>query len=414
MPNCDKSVWTPVQRLEWLGISWDLLSPISSIPQPRIDRLLSALSLFKDRLPFVRHRFVASIVGKIISLSPCVGNISLIMSRFLQSAVTFRDTWDTPLDLSCFQFYPQCLDEIHFWLDNCSKLNCRKLFEYSRPVSIICTDASAFACGGHALFVDKEEFELFYKAFSSMESTLDSNGRELLAILYSLKSFKSLIQGKVVKLYTDSKNASVIASKGSTSLRLQRHALEIFQFCAVNNVSIEIEWVPRSLNEYADSLSRVIDFDDWSVSTDFFAYISSLFGPFTVDRFASPDSAKCARFYSKFWCPGAEGVDAFSVDWAGENNWLVPPIYLISRTIFHLEVCGVRGVLVIPKWLSAAFWPTVFPMGGLRPSVRQVVEFSDPSFVFAPFRDGHNTIFCPFRFRSAVLALLLDGSSLLF
>ena len=65
---------------------------------------------------------------------------------------------------------------------------------------------------------------------------------------------------------------------------------------------------------YADSFSRVIDFDDWSVSTDFVAYISSLFGPFIVDRFASPDSAKWARFYSKFWCAGAEGVDAFSVD----------------------------------------------------------------------------------------------------
>ena len=151
------------------------------------------------------------------------------MSRFLQSAVTFRDAWDTLLDLSRFQIYPQCLDEINFWLDNYAKLNLRKLFEYLRPVSIICTDASAFACGGHALFVDKEEFQLFYKVFSSMESTLDSNGKELLAILYSLKSFKSLTKGKVVKLYTDSKNACIIASKGSTSLRLQRHALEIFQ-----------------------------------------------------------------------------------------------------------------------------------------------------------------------------------------
>ena len=108
-------------------------------------------------------------------------------------------------------------------------------------------------------------------------------------------------------------------------------------------------------------------------------------------------------------------MDAFSVDWAGENNWLMPPIYLNSRAIFHLEVCGARGVLVIRKWLSAAFsWPTVFSMGGLRPSVRQVVEFSDPSFVFAPVRDDHNTIFCPFRFKSAVLASLLDGSSLVF
>ena len=90
----------------------------------------------------------------------------------------------------------------------------------------------------------------------------------------------------------------------------------------------------------------------------------------------------------------------------------MPPIYLISRTIFHIEVCGARGVLVIPKWFSAAFWPIVFPMEGLRPSVCQVVEFSDPSFVFASVRDGHNTIFCLFRFKSAVLALLLDGSSL--
>ena len=154
------------------------------------------------------------------------------MSRFLQSAVSFRDAWDTPLDLSRFQFYPQCLDEINFWLDNCAKLNCsRYLSTPGQFLLSVLTLLSAFACGGNALFVEKEEFDSFYKAFSSMESTLDSIGREkLLAILYSLKSFKSLIQGKVVKLYTDSKNASIIASKGSTSHRLQRHALEIFQF----------------------------------------------------------------------------------------------------------------------------------------------------------------------------------------
>ena len=77
-----------------------------------------------------------------------------------------------------------------------------------------------------------------------MESTLDSHGRELFAILYSLKSLKSLIQGNAFKLYTDSKNASIIASKGSTALTLQRQVLEIFQFCAVYNVCIEFEWVP--------------------------------------------------------------------------------------------------------------------------------------------------------------------------
>ena len=109
------------------------------------------------------------------------------------------------------------------------------------------------------------------------------------------------------------------------------------------------------LTEYADSLSRVVHFDDWSVSTAFFDYIASLFGSFTVDRFASHYSAKCARFYSKFWCPSSEGVDAFSVDWAGENNWLVPPVYLIGRTIFHLEACGARGVLCCPLLAFSSF-----------------------------------------------------------
>ena len=76
-----------------------------------------------------------------------------------------------------------------------------------------------------------------------MESTLDSNGREMLAILYVLRSFKALVRAKVVKLYTDNKNASIISMKGSMSLRLQRQALEIFQFCAMNNVTVEIEWI---------------------------------------------------------------------------------------------------------------------------------------------------------------------------
>ena len=36
-----------------------------------------------------------------------------------------------------------------------------------------------------------------------------------------------------------------------------------------------------------------------------------------------------------FWTPGCEHVNAFSRDWAGENNWLVPPVYLISSTPRH-------------------------------------------------------------------------------
>ena len=69
---------------------------------------------------------------------------------------------------------------------NCVKLNCRKLFEYSQPVLIICTDASDFACGGHAHFVGKEEFDLFIRRFLLLNPLLIAMpGREMLAILYA-------------------------------------------------------------------------------------------------------------------------------------------------------------------------------------------------------------------------------------
>ena len=87
------------------------------------------------------------------------------------------------------------------------------------PIPVVFSD---FACGGHALFVDKEEIDLFYKAFSSLESNLDSNSRDLSAISYALKSFyKSVIKRKLVKLFTRSRNAAVISNKDSTSLRLR-------------------------------------------------------------------------------------------------------------------------------------------------------------------------------------------------
>ena len=114
------------------------------------------------------------------------------MSRFLQSSVTFGDAWDTPIYLSSLKFYQQCMDEVSFWFDNCSFLNC-KMIEYCRPVPIICTDASGF---WHALFVDKDEFGLLYKDISSMESALDSNGTELLAILYAQSLLHRLFRVK--------------------------------------------------------------------------------------------------------------------------------------------------------------------------------------------------------------------------
>ena len=231
------------------------------------------------------------------------------------------------MDFRFYQFFPECLQEIDFWLSNCARLNGRSLTPYSLPVILVYSDNSSIACGGCAFRVDSEEYYLLFQEFCSLESGSDSNARELLAILYGLKSFRASLTDKVDKLFTDSKNAASIFAKGSNSLRLHALALEIFAYSAAHDISLEVEWIPRSLNSCADSVSRVIDYDDWTVSTIFFHHVNSTFGPFDVVRFASSLSAKCERFYSKFWCPGCEGVDACGASWGGVNNYLVPPVF---------------------------------------------------------------------------------------
>ena len=60
-----------------------------------------------------------------------------------------------------------------------------------------------------------------------------------------------------------------------------------------------MEWIPRTKNELADYTSWIVDLDDWQVSPSVFSMIDSMWGPHTVDRFASPSNAQLVRFNSK-------------------------------------------------------------------------------------------------------------------
>ena len=78
---------------------------------------------------------------------------------------------------------------------------------------------------------------------------------------------------------------------------------------------------------------------------------------FTVDRFADDLNTKCKKFNSKHFCPNSSEINAFSCNWKNDFNWLCPPIYLVGKTIRHLQMCKGRGVLFVPLWESAYFWP---------------------------------------------------------
>ena len=67
--------------------------------------------------------------------------------------------------------------------------------------------------------------------------------------------------------------------------------------------------------------------------------------------------AKLLRFYSRFWSEDCAGVDAFTLDWGNCNSYFLPPVSLISRVLKQMILCPAYGVIVLPLWRSANFWP---------------------------------------------------------
>ena len=197
--------------------------------------------------------------------------------------------------------------------------------------------------------------------FSENAHNTSSTVRELLAVQYCLQSLTSLLSNEAVRVYVDNFSASRILTAGSARPHLQAIALNIFQACLCHN--IKLTWVPRELNTIADHYSKLRDTDDWSIDHQTFQDIDDRFGKFTIDRFADNVNTKLPRFNSKYFCPNTGGVDAFTEDWAHENNWVCPPVSLIGSVFRHMRRCKASGTVFVPIWKSSYFWPLLYLNG---------------------------------------------------
>ena len=201
------------------------------------------------------------------------------------------------------------------------------------------------------------------------ERVKSSTWRETEAVRRVLLSNVNQLRGKNVKVFSDNKNVQFVLEAGSTKEDLQIIATEVNSFCVENQISLSVGWIPRSLNEKADHLSRCKDSDDWEISDYVFKELDIRWGPHTVDRFACTYNSKCIRFNTRWWMPGTEGINAFSQRWSEpENNWLVPPPRLVLLTLQKMQTDKAKGTLIIPSWPSAPFYP-VLMNGAFKRSV---------------------------------------------
>ena len=123
-----------------------------------------------------------------------------------------------------------------------------------------------------------------------------------------------------------------------------------------------------------------------------------------MDVFANDSNKKCAKFFSKWWCRGTSGVDAFCYNWEKEVCWIVPPPSLVARVILRIQQSNVVGVLIVPKWRSAPFWPLLYKDGVLVKELQLLCEYVHPKNFFWPSKHG-NQVFTEKSFSGNVLVL---------
>ncbi len=277
--------------------------------------LLSARSALRNILQinqeYMKVKDLASVVGQVISLEMAVGNVVNLMTRSVYSLINNCSSWHDKVQLDSATKL-----EFNFWLNNISKLNSKQLWPDNLiPSRIVYSDASAHACGA-ILNVDEK---VFHSNWTEEERNGSSTWRELKTVVLAAQAFELYLKNRTIAWFTNNQNVVSVVSKGSRRSELQDLALQLFAICVRSHINLDIKWVPRGLNTQADSISQILDHDDYTINDNVFRKLDSLWGPHTVDRFACCYNAKLARFNSRFYQLGIEAVDAFTQNWSYNN-----------------------------------------------------------------------------------------------
>jgi hypothetical protein len=347
--NEEKSQWEPAQYGELLGFMLDLSSGLFSVPERRVAGFKDMLQRIVDCGFVTSARQLARITGCLSSMGLALGAVVRLWTRELYRTIQQSSRWDEKFALA-----DEAKQEIIFWQENFDNSG-QPIWRASPKIEVLSySDASDVAWGGYAVQLGDNKA---VGSWSTEESTKSSTFRELKAARLVLESLVSQLEGKEVKHRTDNQGTERIMTVGSRNPELHREAILIYKLCRLHNIRLTVEWVSRDQNITADSLSRLDDPDDYMLDPECFHIIDQLWGPHTHDRFASLKTKQLPRFSSRYLNPGCEVMDAFTVSWSNENNWIFPPPYLIPRVIGHMRAGKESGTLLIPYWPSAPWWP---------------------------------------------------------
>lgn len=344
--NYEKSVLTPSTIITFLGyiINTSGRSGFAeiSIAVSRIKTLKKCIKLCL-KSDFIMAKRLAKIAGLCVSMSMVILPAKLLL-RNVYRALSSRRNWESEVCLNT-----QARVELEWWLLYVDNWNQTPII--ARPIDIqLTTDASHLGWGA-VLETYGMEASGQWNSRMSHES---SNYRELMAILMSLKSFEKKLAAKCVQIRSDNITAiAYINGMGGPCHRLTKLAKTIWSYALALNMHLQCVHLTGALNTHADALSRIHDKYNWMLHPRIFQVLDSIWGPHSIDRFASCTNTQLPRYNSWFRDPHSEAVDALAQqNWDKENNYVNCPFRLIPRVLDIVRKQKAKATIIAPIWPS--------------------------------------------------------------
>lgn len=102
--------------------------------------------------------------------------------------------------------------------------------------------------------------------------------------------------------------------------------------------------------------------DEWPTPQDFFDRVNARLGPFDLDVCATPENAKCDRYFTK-------EQDGLAQEWSGKV-WMNPPygraIGKWVKKAYESSQSGALVVCLIPARTDTAWWHDFVSKGNVR------------------------------------------------
>ena len=356
-----KSVFFPTQILVFLGFILNSITMSVKLTTDKADKLCACCNkILLQTHPTIRD--VCQLIGILVSACPGVMHGPLFCKQLeiekIQALKCNHGDFDQTMTLSNL-----AKSDIHWWLDN--------IHTATNPIDkgdyalLIQSDSSTLGWGAVC-----QDLEFSTGGLWTPHDMGHINVLELKAAFLALQSFCNNHKSVHIRLMVDNATAVCYIREmgGSRSPECNKVARDIWLWAKNRNIWLSAAHIPGKLNVSADAESRNFKMEtEWMLSTSEFALMCNHFSfiDLEIDIFASRINSQLPVYVSWRSDPGAKFVDAFTSNWADFTFYAFPPFSLIGKVLQKVIQDKASGIIVVPKWCTAHWWPTVLKLSTL-------------------------------------------------